>query len=188
MGRMKPAWYYQKQAQEAQARANYYLNRQPPADATVTPRGASSNAYYRSLNLALGTEPLIIKVSVLQSTLNLVSAADAGLKTTLASTESAIGRRLIRLSPSRIYWYEGDATPGVERTAYGTKYIRYYKKVENSHRSIPVSKASGAVISDDIQDRFNSLFGPGGSKLSLLGTANGRAWLEMEKVSVTADS
>lgn len=188
MGRMKPAWYYQRQAQEAQARAQYYATRQPPEDATVTPRGATSSAYYRSLNLKLGTEPLIIKVNILQSTLNLVSMGDAGLKSTLATTESAVSRRLLRMSPSRIYWYEGDPTPTVARTAYGTRYIRYYRKGQNTHRSIPVSKATGAITAADIQSQFNTLFGPGGSKLSLLGTSNGRAWLNLEKVSVSAES
>jgi hypothetical protein len=188
MGRMKPAWYYQKQAQEAAARATYFQNRVPREDTTVQSRGAQGQAYYQSLNLKLGTNPVIIKVSILQSTLALVSASDAGLKTTLATTESAISRRLIRLKPSKISWYQGDSTPTAQRTEWNTRWLKYYAAGRNTHRSIPVSDTGASFDAQDIQSRFDLLFGPNGSKRGLLGAANGRAWLEMEKVSVTADS
>lgn len=188
MPRMKPAWYYTKQATEAQARATYYQNRTPPTNTTVNSRGPSVSAYYRSLLMVQGTDHLIIKVPVLQATVALVSLVDAGLKSTLASGETAISRRMLRLQPSTIRWYEGDPSPVAKTTAWNTRYIKYSKAGRGVYKSIPVSKATGTIDADDIQLVFDGLFGPSGTKLGLLGTSNGRAWLDFEKMSITANS
>ena len=189
MGRIKPAWYYEKKAQEAEARANYYRTRTPPATGTtINSRGASTTLYYRSLLLKAGAEPLIFAVNVDNDTLANVSAAEAGLKTTLGAGEVSLRLRGSGVKPTRIHWMRGDATPTVQRTAWNTKWVKYYQAGAGSHRSVPVSEATGAITPDDIQQRFDELFGPTGSKRGLLGTANGRAYIEFERAPISAST
>jgi len=183
MGRMRPAWYYEKQAQEAKARQQYFLNRQPPAaGTTIEQRGQSTDLFYRSLTQRAGTEALIYRVSVLNSTLNLLTAAEAGLKPTLAAGEIALRLRGSGLKPSRVSWYRGTTTPTRERSAWGTSWSKYYDETGGrSHFSAPFSKVTGVFDAGDLTEQFATLFGPSGSKRTLLGNSNGRVNLTMEQ-------
>lgn len=190
MSRRKPAWYYERQAKEATARENYYKNYTPPAeDTTIESRGAQTEVYYRSLIQLDGTDHLIYLTQVPAATLNLLTAAEAGLKTTLASGETASRLRGSGVKPTRVHWYRGSTNPVRKSTAWGTKVARYYDTAGGrSHYSAPFSKATGNFNPDDLKDAFTALFGPGGTKRSLLGTANGRAYISWETVSVSANS
>lgn len=185
MGRMRPAWYYERQAQEAQARATYFQNRQPPpAGTTVEQRGASTDLFYRSLLQRSGTDSLIYKVSVLDSTLSRISAVQAGLKTTLGADEVALRLRGSGLKPTRMHWYRGKTTPTRERSPWNTSWTQYYDETGGqSHFSIPLSKATGVFDGGDLLDAFEGLFGPTGTQRALLGATNGRAYVTMEQVS-----
>ncbi|UBF28326.1 hypothetical protein K9N68_10845 [Kovacikia minuta CCNUW1] len=188
MGRMKPAWYYERKATAATARAQYYANRQPPATGTaIQSRGAATDVFYRSLLQKFGTNPAVYRIAVDNDTLSKVTATEAGLKTTLASDEVPLRIRGSGVKPTRVHWFAGDPTPTVQRTAWNTKWVRYYSTAgDQSHYSVPFSKASGTVTPDDLQDAFDGLFGAGGSKRALLGAANGRAYLEFERAPVSA--
>jgi hypothetical protein len=190
MGRQRPAWYYERQAREATARENYFKNRTPPTeDTAIESRGAQTEVYYRSLIMMDGTDHLIYTAQVPVSTLNLVTAAEAGLKTTLAAGETSSRLRGSGVKPTRVHWYRGSTNPVRRSTAWGTKVARYYDDgAGQSHRSMPFSKATGVFNADDVKDAFNALFGPGGSKRNLLGTANGRAYLSWESASVSANT
>lgn len=94
MGRIKPAWYYERQKEEAEKREAYYRNRQaPPTGTTVKSRGASTDLFYRSLTQRLEAEPIIYRVGVTNDTLSRLTAAEAGLKNTLADGEIALRLR-----------------------------------------------------------------------------------------------
>lgn len=190
MGRIRPAWYYQRQATEAQARATFLQNRTaPPAGTTIEQRGASTDLFYRSLLQRAGTDALIYKVSVLNSTLALVSAAQAGLMTTLASGEIALRVRGSGVKPTKLHWYKGDGTPTRQRSQWGTSWTRYYDSTAGqSHFSIPFSKATGIFDGGDLQDAFEALFGASGSRRALLGASNGRAYVTFEQVSSSYQS
>lgn len=190
MGRMRPAWYYERQANEAQARADYYRNRTPPAeDTTIETRGAMTDVYYRSLIQIEGTDHLIYKTSVPQSTLNLVPAADAGLLTTLGVGQTASRLRGSGIKPTKLHWYRGRATPIRRRTAWNTTVAVYYDDAAGqSHYSIPFSRTTGNFDANDLKTAFEGLFGTGGTRRSLLGAANGRAQIEWESVTVAAQT
>lgn len=191
MGRIKKAWYYQRQAQQAEARENYFKNRVPPEeDQTIETRGAMTDVFYRSLILIEGTDHLTFRTSVPNTTLNVLPATDAGLLTTLTDTSTAQRMRGSGLHPTKIHWYKGATTPTRKRTAWNTSVARYYDQAGGgqSHFSIPFSKATGVFNADDLKDQFNALFGPGGSRRGLLGSANGRAYIEWEKATVSAQS
>lgn len=190
MGRRKPAWFYERQAKEATARENYYKNFTPPAeDTTIKDRGSQTEVFYRSMIQISGTNHLIYVTQVPATTLSKVSAAEAGLKTTLESTETALRLRGSGVKPTRIHWYQGAANPVRKSTPWGTKVARYYDTgAEQSHYSVPFSRATGVFDSNDIKTAFNALFGPGGSKRGLLGAKNGRAYLDWEHVAVSANS
>lgn len=186
MGRMRQPWYYERQAAEAQRRADYFRNRTPPTeDRTIDTRGATTDLYYRSLIQKSGTDHLLYAVSVPNSTLTLLPAADAGLQT-LAQIGTAVPQRLrgSGVKPTKIHWYKGRATPIRRNSAWNTSVAIYHE--EGSHKSIPFSDASGEFTAQDLQDKFESLFGSGGSRRTLLGTANGRAYITWEQVSVSA--
>lgn len=188
MGRLKPAHYYQKKATEAQARADYYRTRTaPPTGTTVNSRGAATPLYYRSMLLKAGTNPLIYSVSVDNDTLTGVSAAEAGLMTTLGAGEVALRLRGSGVKPTKLHWMRGDATPVKVRTDWNTSWTRYYSAGGGSHKSIPFSRATGVITPDELQDAFDGLFGGAGTKRSLLGTANGRAYLEFERAPISAN-
>jgi hypothetical protein len=190
MGRIRPAWYYQRQAQEAQARQNYFANRVPPQNATIESRGQSTELYYRSMILLEGTDHLIFKVSVSNDNLALLPAADAGLLTTLGAGETAQRIRGSGLKPTKIHWYRGTATPSRRRTDWGTSVARYYDtQGGRSHYSMPFSRATGNFNPDDLRDQFNVLFNStNGTRRTLLGAANGRAYVEWEQVTTSAQS
>lgn len=186
MGRMKPAWYYQRQANEAKARSDYFENRVPTVDTTVNSRGASTTLYYRSLLLTDGTDPLIFRVNVLNSTLAILPAASAGLKDALTSTEFAIPLRSSGVKPSKANWFLGDATPSAVATAWNTRWIRYYAQTAGAHRSIPFTKSAGAFDAGDLQAAFNTLF-TGSAGATKLGT-NGRAFLTLETAPISINT
>lgn len=188
MGRIRPAWYYERQAREANARQTFFANRQPPdEDTTIESRGASTNVFYRSLNLRNGTDHLIFATSVLSANLALLSAAEAGLTTTLSGTDVASRLRGSGVKPTKVHWYRGTANPVRRRTEWNTSVARYYDtQGGRSHYSVPFCRASGVFDGDDLIEAFNGLFGPSGTRRALLGPANGRAYLEMEKNAVSA--
>lgn len=188
MARMRPAWYYERQAQEAQARSDYFRNRTPPAeDTTIETRGQSTDVYYRSLIQLSGTDPLIYATSVYNSTLALITATEAGLATTLGSGETASRLRGSGVRPTKIHWYKGRATPIRRRTDWNTSVAVYYDdSAARSHYSVPFSRATGNFDANDLKVAFNALLGPSGTKRSVLGAANGRAYIEWERASVSA--
>lgn len=184
---MKPAWYYERQAQEAEARANYYRNRVPQDNASVRSRPTTVK-YYRSLLVRQGTDPTIFKVSVNNAALALVTATQAGLLDALTATETALNLRGSGVKPTKIHWYKGDASPVGRRTAWNSRYIRYYDTAgTQSHYSMPFSRATGAFDPNDLKNAFNTLFS-GSNRTTLLGAANGRAYLELEHVPTSVDT
>lgn len=188
MGRLKPAYYYQKKATEAQARADYYRTRPAPTTGTtVNTRGPATPLYYRSMLLRAGINPLIYAVSVDNDTLQGVTAAQAGLLTELADGDVALRMRGSGVKPTRLHWMRGDTTPTRVRTDWNTSWTRYYTAGGGSHKSMPFSRATGAVTPTELQDAFDGLFGASGTKRSLLGTANGRAYLEFERAPISAN-
>ncbi len=187
MGRMRPAWYYQRQADQAEARANYFRNRQPPPEGqAVQSRGPAVTAYYRSLLVKDGTEHRVFSTSVYQDTITRLPLADAGLLTTLPAGTSARPLRKSGVRPTKIHWYSGNANATVVRTQWNSAWVRYYDATGRSHFSIPFSEATGAFGPEQLTDQFELLFGTGGSRRALIGAQNGRAYIEFERASISA--
>lgn len=185
----KPSWYYQRQAEQAQARENFFRNRVPPESTTIESKGPQTTVFYRSLLLLNGTDHLIYRTSVDNTTLGLVTAAEAGLLTTLGTGDVAAPMKGSGVRPTRIQWYRGSTTPTRRRTDWGTSVARYYDTTGGrSHFSVPFSRATGVFNADDLIDQFNALFGPSGSKRTLLGGANGRAAIKWERAVVSAQT
>jgi hypothetical protein len=190
MGRIKPAWYYERQAAQATARANYFRNKQPPTEgADIQSKGAMTTVFYRSLIQKSGTDHLLYSLQVPNTTLQAVSAAEAGLVTTLPANTVPLRARGSGMKPTRVHWYRGDANPRRSPTAWGTMVARYYDNAgDQSHFSIPFSRAATTFEPDDLVAAFNALFGASGSKRSLLGSANGRAHITWETVTLSAQT
>lgn len=190
MGRLKPAWYYQRQADAAERRADHFRNRTPPTTpTTIQSRGAATDLFYRSLNLRTGADPVIFRVSVFNDTLQRVNATNLGLMNTLSSSEIALRLRGSGVKPTRLHWYRGRTTPVRTTTPWGTRVSNYAdNQGGQSHFSAPFSKASGTISGSEISERFESLFGPSGSVRAQMGAQNGRAWLELERVAFAYSS
>lgn len=185
---LKQPWYYTRQATIAQARQTYFANKTPSAPGPIQQRGASQTLFYRSLALRLGANPAIFRVNVPDSTIALVTAAELGLKVELDTTESALSIRGTGVKPSKIHWYKGEATPVRTTTPWGSSVSRYYDDAgDQSHYSAPFSQASGAFTAADLFDDFEAIFGTGtgNKRATLLGTRNGRAWLELERAPMS---
>lgn len=174
MGRTRDPWYYERQLREANARQAYRASYTgPPAGTTIESRGPSTTAYYRSLLLQSGVDPLIFQTSVPNATLALLPVTDSGLLLTIGANDVAQRLKGSGIKPSRVSWYQGDPTPRNANSAWNTSYARYY--TPGSNKSSPFSKATGTLDASDLRTRFNTLFGAGGSRRSLLGASNGRA-------------
>jgi hypothetical protein len=187
MARRRPSYRLQRELNQAQARETFIRNYTGPAQGTtVQSRGPATELYYRSLSQKVGTDRIIYKVSVDNDTLTQVPAVDAGLLTTLTSSQRAERLRGSGLKPTRLHWYRGDATPTYVTSRYGTTYVRSY--VAGSNRSIPFSVATGDFSADDLNDQFQILFGNGGTRRALLGASNGRAYVELERAPISANS
>lgn len=185
----KRAWELRRQADQAAAREAFFQNRTPPESADIESRGASTDVFYRSLLLREGTDALIFRTSVPSRTLELVSAADAGLLIAAPTNSAPLRMRGSGLRPTRINWYRGTANPVRRRTAWGSSVARYYDTTGGrSHFSIPFSRATGVFDAGDLTEAFDNLFGVGGSQRALLGTQNGRASITWERASVSAQS
>jgi hypothetical protein len=180
---MRPSWYYQRQQQEAAAREAYRASYAgPPQGTTIESRGTATTAYYRSLLLQDGTDPLIFSTSVPAATLALLPATDAGLLLTLGTTDVSQRLRGSGVKPTKVSWYQGDPTPRYESSPWNTRYARYYSA--GTHKSSPFSKATGTLEANDLRTRFNTLFGEGGTRRSLLGAINGRASITFERANL----
>lgn len=178
MGRIKPAYYYERQLAITNARDTYLRNNPPPVNpGPIASRGATVDRFYRSMTLLSGAAPIIFGVKVPVATETLVTAAQLGLMTVLGAGEVALRLRGSGVKPSKICWYAGDTTPTRESSPWGSKWNKYYA---DKHYSAPFSRASGTVTATELRQAFEALFGTGGSKRGLLGPANGRAWLELE--------
>lgn len=185
----RKAWYYERQARNANAREAFFRDREPPESSTIESKGPQTDVFYRSLHLLDGTDHLIYRTSVDTQTLGLLTAAEAGLMTTLGSGDVAQRLKGSGVRPTRLQWYRGTSTPTRRRSAWNTSVARYYDTTGGrSHFSVPFSRATGVFNSDDLIDAFNALFGASGSKRTLLGAANGRAAIQWERVSVSAQS
>jgi hypothetical protein len=193
MGRVKPAWFYQRKATAAEAREDYLRNNPPaPPTGAIDQRGASREAFYRSLLLMDGNNnPLIFQVTVPDDALLVIGnntdpaagLTAVGLKAALDPGEAALRLRGSGVKPTRIHWYEGATTPTRESTPWGTRFAKYY---EDRVYSLPFSEASGVFNAHALRTSFTQMFGSGGSKRSLLGTKNGRAWLDYESAPISA--
>lgn len=188
MARQRPSWYYSRQAADAQRREDYFRNRTPPTeDRNIESRGASTDLYYRSLIQIEGTEHLIYATAVRNSTLAIVTAAQAGLMTALPADAVANRLRNSGLKPTKIHWYRGRTDPIVRTTEWQTSVSIYH--AEGSHRSMPFSRATGNFDANDLKQAFEALFGAGGTvRTTALGTVNGRAHITWETVSVSAQT
>lgn len=189
MGRIKPAWYYEKQATEAKAREEFYRNRKPTDSTTVKKRSRRS-MFYRSLFLKNGTEASYLKVSVSEAALSLLSAANAGLLAELPEGKFAYPIRGTGIKPTMISWYKGATTATAKKTSWGSRWIQYYDKTgDQSHYSLPYSLTTGNVTAAALRAGFDGLFNSNdGTQKSLLGEDNGRAWLDLESVPLSHDS
>lgn len=189
MGRIKPAWYYEKQATEAKAREEFYRNRKPTDSTTVKKRSRRS-MFYRSLFLKNGAEASYLKVSVSEAALTLLTEESSGLLAELPDKKFAYPIRGTGIKPTMISWYKGAATATAKKTTWGSRWIQYYDKTgDQSHYSLPFSLKTGDVTASALQAGFDGLFNSkDGSKKNLLGDDNGRAWMDLESVPLSHDS
>lgn len=188
MGRARPAWYYERQAREANARQQFLANREPPEPGgTIESRGASTDVFYRSLLIRDGLESRVYKTQARAEALTIVSAAQAGLLTAAPTNVTPQPVRGSGLRPTRIHWYRGAATATRERSPWNTSWNKYYQ--EGTHASLPFSRASGAFDAADLVEAFNGLFGASGTvRAQALGAQNGRAHITFERAPFSAQT
>jgi hypothetical protein len=192
MGRIRPAWYYQRQAQEAQARENYYTNRQYQANqGAVRQRPETVTRFYRSMTQFDGSEHKVFQVTLSQPSHEAAGGdSGLGLLTTAPTGLTIQSLRGTRIKPSTVKWYRGTGTPTRKTTAWNTQYIKYYSDSDGpggsqSHYQAPISKATGSFNAQDIQSAFRAMF-EGSAGEGRLGTENGSARLELERAPITA--
>lgn len=195
MGKMKPAWYYARQAEEAEAREAYFRTRPAPTPPATVSQRATAIAYYRTLNIKRGNDSVIFPVQVDVAARTLIAAAPAAAYTAagLLAAEPTTGTEIVLdrprgFFPSKASWYAGLAAPIRDATPYNTRWTKYYATTgtgadARSHYSMPISVAAGEVTPTGVQAAFNAIFknADGTPKTAVLGTKNGRASLQLER-------
>lgn len=191
MSGIRPSWYYERQATIANAREAYRRSNPPTPPTTVRGRGPTTDVWYRSLALVDGTEHRVFKTAVDNDTLSIVTAANAGLATTAPVDTAIFPLRGSGLTPTKLFWQRGIATPTRVRTPWGSSYIKYYEgnNTDNirTHYSMPFSKATGPFSAADLRAAFNTIMS-GGGRTTMLGAENGRAYLQLERAPISAMS
>lgn len=191
MSGVRPSWYYERQATIANAREAYRRNNPPTPPTTVRSRGAATPVWYRSLALVDGTDHRVFKTSVDADTLSIVPIATAGLLATAPADTAIFSLRGSGVTPTKLCWQKGVATPTRVRTAWGSSYIKYYEGNNNdtvrSHYSMPFSRATGTFSAADLREAFETIMG-GGLRTTMLGAENGRAYLQLERAPISAMS
>lgn len=193
MGRIKPAWEYEKLAAERKRREDYLKNKPRSTNAVVQGRKEVTR-YYRSVLLKTGAgEHDLFRVRVDEAALTLLGAGRTPslglLETEPVGPTAPVAQRLrgSGLKVSRIHWYKGQQTPSASTTPWGTRVARYYdRQGSRSHYSAPISKSSGAIAISDIMDAFKTITNT--NTADLLGVENGRAWLDLETVAIAKSS
>lgn len=178
MARRPSAAELERRAARARARESFV--RPPrPAGTAVQQRGATSEFFYRSLlRKSDATTHQLFSVNVEDTTITAFGgAANAGLLADPGADTVLNTRRTIK--PTRAHWYRGRATPISQVSPWGSGWTQYYDN--DTHRSVPFSRVTGAFDARDLKTAFNTLFGEGGSARGLLGGVNGRAYLDLEK-------
>jgi len=145
------------------------------------PRPASVTLYYRSVF----DNDNYYEVKVNSETLALfANPGELGLLATPPTGITPVPIRGSGIKPTLLKWFYGDVNPVVVVTKWGSRYIKNYDQQSGqSHRSIPLSVASGAFGVDDLVVKFNALFGTNGTRKALLG-ARGIAEMIPEKMPV----
>ena len=191
MGRRRTGAELEGMARIARAREAARRQATIAANRPYRPRGDQTEAFYRSMLRFRGADRLIYGVSVDANTLGaggILSLADAGLMTGSATGGIFVGSiRGSGIKPTKVSWYFGDATPTVERTAWGSRWIKRYdvSTANQSHRSTPFSEVTGDVDVTALTTRFQSLFGPTGTKKGLALGAKGQATLTFERGNIS---
>lgn len=192
MGRRRTGAELEEMARIARAREAARRQATVAANRPYRRRGTQTDAFYRSMLRFRGADRLIYGVSVDANTLGnggLLSLSDAGLMA--SSTTGGIFVGSIRgsgIKPTKVSWYYGDETPTVERTAWGSRWIKRYdvSTAGQSHRSTPFSDPAGDISVTGLTTRFQALFGPGGTKRNATLGAGGQATLTFERGNVFA--
>lgn len=191
MSRVRPAWYYERQARIANDREAYRRNNPPTPQTAVRSRGPATDVWYRSLALVDGTEHRVFKTAVDNDTLQIVTAVQAGLLTAAPADGASFSLRGSGLTPTKLIWQRGVATPSRVRTPWNSSYIKYYegnnRDAIRSHYSMPFSRATGAFSAADLRAAFNTIMS-GGARTTMLGAENGRASLVLERAPISAMS
>jgi hypothetical protein len=187
---MRRSWLLQRELDEATARETYFRNR------TYTPRAYQERAprtpaYYRSVNLKSGTDHLFFDVSGATAGFALFGGTAAsgllalGLLDALPANTASQRLRGSGMTPSKVKFFRGVATPTRETTAWNTRYTKYYATAaagSQSHYSLPISEPTGTFDTADVVARFQLLFDTPTDRNAVLNT-NGAAQLVLEKVS-----
>lgn len=186
MARIKPSYYYERQADEAKKREVYYRTPRPPKAAnTAVKQRENDKIYYRSLNQKVGNDSIVYGIFVTKAALALVTPAQAGLLLVKPTTAGVVVlERPQGFFPSVAKWYKGVATPSYVTTKYQTSYPRYVDKsaTGQSSFSMPISVETGEVTAQKVEAAYEAIFNPAGvANTTLLGAKNGRASLTLEK-------
>jgi hypothetical protein len=186
MARIKPSYYYERQAEEAKKREVYYRTPRPPKPTnTAVKQRENDKIFYRSLNQKIGTDSIVYGIFVTRAALALVTPAQAGLLLVEPTTAGVVVLNRPRgFFPSVAKWYKGVATPSYVQTKYQTSYPRYSEKntTGQSSFSMPISVETGEVTAAKVEAAYKAIFNPGGTaNVTLLGAKNGRASLTLEK-------
>lgn len=161
MGRIKPAWQQQREADLAKAREQYYATRTRSTATTVRSR-KMRQAVYSSLNIKDAGASVLIRVPVSVPSFTFFGQfTGLGLQDPATVTDPVIGEPRGKFTPSKVEASLGVATPTASLTPWGSRVIRYTPTTTGdaqANYSAPFSTGATTPTPDTLDTKANTIY------------------------------
>lgn len=161
MGRRKPAWKQQKEADIAKAREQYYATRTRSSATTVNVR-ATVKAVYTSMNILKGGTHALFDVPITKASRDYFGGyAALGLLDPATVTDPVTVPPRGRFTPAKVFAREGVTTPTAHTTPWGSRVLKYTPAATGtaqSNYSAPFATGTAAPTSDTLDTKATTVF------------------------------
>jgi hypothetical protein len=161
MGRRKPAWQQQREADVAKAREQYYATRPHTTSTTVKVR-ATDKAVYTSMNVIRGGTHALFQVPISKASRDFFGGYTAlGLQDPATVTDPVTSAPGGRFKPSKVLAREGIATPTAHITPWNSRVIKYTTSTtgtEQANFSAPFGTGATSPTPDTLDARASQIY------------------------------
>lgn len=161
MGRRKPAWLQQKEADIAKAREQYYASKQHSNSTTVASRPINT-AVYKSLLIQKAGTAAAFEVKISKHAQDFFGGLSAlGLVAVSQDATDVISSKPRGFKPAQVHAMVGGTTPTAHVTAWGSRVIKYSAATAGTSQAYyqaPISSGDNSPTQAEIQTKASTIF------------------------------